>query len=285
MTAKIEAPEVFWGKGVSYQRREDGDYNVVCGRCGGTGYLSGYEYVEGGVCFACNGHQGAQGSISKADADKRYAGQVRYRERKEAKRLAICAERDARVARLVESAPRVAEVLQEVYDSNGYFNGRRNSFLSSLADQVFPAEGRDLSEKQVAAVEKMLAKVEADRADAAPVVEGRGVVDGEVLAISRVYTDFGEAVKVTVKDERGFRVYGTLAKDLVKSFYDAWYAKTVEATKEGYGSLVSDYGADNWFEEVKGARVSFTATVVKSRDDESFGFFSRPTKGSVVKAA
>lgn len=282
MAPKVEAPEVFWGKGVAYQRREDGDYNVVCGRCGGTGYLSGYEYVEGGVCFACNGHAGVLSTIDKAQADKRYAGQVRYQERKEAKRLAICAERDARVARLVEAAPRVAEVLQQVYNDNGYFNGRRNGFLASLADQVFPAEGRDLSEKQVAAVERMLAKAEADRADAAPVVEGRGVVTGEILAVNRVYTDFGEAVKITVKDERGFRVYGTLAKDLVKSFYDAWYAKTVGATSEGYGSLTADYGEDNWFEEARGARVTFTATVVKSHDDESFGFFSRPTKGSVL---
>lgn len=30
-------------------------FEVKCPRCGGSGYIYGYEHVEGGICFKCNG--------------------------------------------------------------------------------------------------------------------------------------------------------------------------------------------------------------------------------------
>ena len=36
-------------------RYGSGQFEGICTRCGGTGYLSEYSYVEGGVCFACGG--------------------------------------------------------------------------------------------------------------------------------------------------------------------------------------------------------------------------------------
>lgn len=278
MDTKIETPEVFWGRGVMYQRRDDGAYRVLCSRCGGSGYIPSFGYVEGGVCFKCNGHTGALSVITSAKAASLWKAQVKYAEKKEAKRLAVVAERDARVARLTEAHPAVAEVLQQVYDTHKY-RGRSNPFLSSLADQVFPAEGHDLSEKQVGAVEKMLAQDaerDAAKADDPPVVEGRGVVTGEIISVKRVYNDYGDAVKVTIKDDRGFRVYGTLARDLVKVIFDRWLANF--SARYGYHA---PYGGDQWFEDVTGTRVTFTATVVASLDDKAFGFFSRPTKAAL----
>lgn len=286
MTTKtLTAPDTFYGrvrgKGVVYSIAKDGSqYEVFCGRCGGTGVIEHYHYIYQGVCFACDGIRGALATISVEKANQLFTAQSKRAAAKERKRLAICAERDARVARLEASAPEVAAVLKAAYEYDG--TGRRNSFHESLAAQVFNAEGKDLSEAQVAAVQRGIAKQVEEATNAVPVVEGRGQVTGVITSIKTVETQFGSATKVTVQDDRGFRVYGSLAKTLVDAFYDAWYAKTVGATDEGYGSLSSDYGPEHWFSEVKGARVSFVATVEASQDDKAFGFFSRPTKAVVV---
>lgn len=272
MTAKtLAAPETFPGRGVLYERREDGSYAILCGRCGGSGQLESYRYVEGGVCFKCNGHEGPLGSLTEAEANTRYANQVRYRDRKETKRLKIVAARDERVAALAAAEPEVAAVLQAQYDETE----RRVPFLVSLAEQLHFADGHALTEKQIEAVKRFLAQRAEEAENSAPVIEGRIVVIGEVVSIKRVFNDYGDAVKVTVKDDRGFKVYGTLAASLVQEFYDAWLVKI---TDEGY--RVGDYGGDVWFETVTGQRVTFTATVKASADDGSFGFYSRPTKAS-----
>jgi hypothetical protein len=217
--------------------------------------------VDNGICYQCDGIKGALSTITVERAEKLWAGQQKAAAAKERKRLAVCAERDARVARLEASAPEVAAVLKAAYNYDG--TGRRNSFYEGLAAQVFNAEGRDLSENQVAAVKRGLAQQAESAANAVPVVEGRGQVTGEIVAIKTVETQFGSVTKVTIVDDRGFKVYGSLAAALV----DAFMAQD------------SDEG---WFAVAKGSRVSFVATVEASHDDKAFGFFARPTKAVVV---
>lgn len=79
---------------------------------------------------------------------------------------------------------------------------------------------------------------------------GKLVVTGEVLSFKWVdsFTGFGHGtMKMLVRDDRGFKVFGTCPASLS--------------------------GA------VKGSRVTFTATLQPSSSDPSFAFFSRPTKG------
>lgn len=115
-----------------------------------------------------------------------------------------------------------------------------------------------LSEKQVAAVRRSIetairrqAEREQDAIEhpAAPVVEGRINITGTILVTKWQDSDYGGSLKMMVRDDRGFRVWGTVPSKL-----------TVE----------------------KGDRVTFTATVEASRDDETFGFFKRPTQAKVV---
>lgn len=117
----------------------------------------------------------------------------------------------------------------------------------------------DLSEKQVAAGLKAKArdenhaaeKAEREAAEPKPVpipdeIKGeRVVLTGIVLGTKVVDSDFGSTLKMLMRDDRGFKVWGTVPREL---------------------------------DDVKGTRVTFTAKVEASDDDPCFGFYSRPTK-------
>ena len=93
----------------------------------------------------------------------------------------------------------------------------------------------------------------AEAGEVEPVPTGRVVITGEVIGISERYSDYGVTYKLTVKDDRGFKVWVTRP------------------------AAISD--AD------RGDRVTLTATVEPSSDDKYFGFGKRPTKASVLAAA
>lgn len=115
-----------------------------------------------------------------------------------------------------------------------------------------------LSEKQVALARKLIvqqaewdAKRAAEKADAKPVPEGTQVVEGVLVATKwaagyGLYSD--DVLKMVVKDDRGFKVFGTVPTSLF------------------------DHAPD----EMKGQRLRFTASLEQSKDDETFGFFKRP---------
>lgn len=117
-----------------------------------------------------------------------------------------------------------------------------------------------LTEKQVAAVlvsrERSVAyaaKRQAEQdalATVAPLTEGRREITGEVVSTKFVDDDFGGNLKMLVREADGNKVWGTVPRSL-----------------DG---------------DIKGATVTFTATVERSRDDEHFGFFKRPTKAQVA---
>lgn len=82
-----------------------------------------------------------------------------------------------------------------------------------------------------------------------PVVEGRQMIVGEVIKTEEKENDYGWRTVMTVKDDRGFLVWGTMPSGL---------------------------------DAEKGDRVKFAGTVTKSDRDESFGFFKRPAKAERV---
>jgi hypothetical protein len=93
------------------------------------------------------------------------------------------------------------------------------------------------------------AEREAEKALADPVPAGRVVVTGEVLKVDwKDYGDFERHV-FTVKDDRGFVVWGTVPRAI----------DNVE----------------------RGDRVTFTASLEPSDTDTKFGFFKRPTKPEI----
>lgn len=170
---------------------------------------------------------------------------------------------DERNAEAVEYARKAADAAIERFErKHGYppnsefdeigFGG----FYVSITEK-FERDGF-LSEPQIDAVlrgkikdAEFAAKREAERAAASPVVEGRVVLAGEIVKIGWQDNAYGGRAVMTVKDDRGFRVWGSVPGDEIVS---------------------------------KGDRIEFTATVTKS-DDETFGFFKRPAKYTLTKGA
>jgi len=90
---------------------------------------------------------------------------------------------------------------------------------------------------------------EAAAAEPVPVTNERIRIEGEVLSVKVVESDWGSTTKVLVRTDAGWKVFGK---------------------KPVQGDLT------------RGERVSFMARVEPSKDDPKMGWFSRPTRGEVV---
>lgn len=116
----------------------------------------------------------------------------------------------------------------------------------------------EASDKFIAAIlrskeraEKREAERAAEALTAKPVIEGRGKITGEILSIKWRDSQFGGCFKITVKDEGGFKVWGTCPA-------------SIESAE-------------------KGDTITFVATVTKSDDDPTFGFFKRPAGAEILQ--
>ena len=107
--------------------------------------------------------------------------------------------------------------------------------------------------KEAAKAERQ-AKWEAEKAAkhaaAAPIESGKQEIVGTVVGLKEVegYAYNTSVTKMIVESELGWKVYGTMPASL-------------------FGE-----------ETIKGCKVSFSANVKVSNDDDKFGFFKRPTK-------
>jgi hypothetical protein len=142
----------------------------------------------------------------------------------------------------------------QVCDGDYGYEGMRHKFVAnvnrygSVSDKFLRAIMRDMVR-----TERREAEREAEQATLTPVVEGKGQVTGEVVSTKLHENDFGSRWVMTVKDDRGFLVWGTVPAAL--------------------GGVE------------KGDRVTFSATVTKSDRDDTFGFFKRPTKAEWLDEA
>lgn len=133
--------------------------------------------------------------------------------------------------------------------------GREEGIIRSVAAGL--VKHGSLTEKQTNFLRKLLVDIstrkEREAADklehdtAANCPTGRVTIVGTVLGIRVDETDFGLVTKMLVKDDSGFKVWGTKISC-----------------------------AD------KGDRISFSGDVTPSKDDAKFGFFKRPTKGKIL---
>lgn len=116
-----------------------------------------------------------------------------------------------------------------------------------------------ISDKQIALVFKIAredAQRKADKAaqlaNAKPVPSGRQVITGTLISTKDVDSQFGTVTKMLIQCD-GYRLWGTMP-----------------------ASLPGDVE--------RGATIRFTATAEPHPTDAGFGFFSRPTKATVVVA-
>jgi len=267
----------------------EGEYYRGCRRCGGTGHYSFDGYSS--ECYEC-GNSSARygvcvGTLEQAqkDAMKRAKAKAAREAKKEQVRLAKLAKREEAQLAVKAVAPEIYEFLmsEDAYNS-------RIGFIASMASKFqYHIPEKKWTEKMTDAVRRHLVQLAEREGEALahPVLEGRIVIRGEIMSAKFVENDFGTAYKILVKDERGFKVWGTLPKAQADQARDEYVEALLSAGKSIY-----DFGPDCWFlgadgtdeTGVKGRGITFTATVVASDDDKNFGFFSRPSKGEWIAA-
>lgn len=164
------------------------------------------------------------------------------------------AERNAKREAWNAANPEQAAAL-DAYEADIAAGGEHDEFLDSLAKgrKVYGA----LTEKQTPWPTKALAKraewaakraeEAAKLADAPVLTEGRYEVQGAICTIKWQDSDFGGTFKMLVQLADGNKVWGTLPSKL-----------------EGVVDVQDT--------------VTFTAQVERSKDDEHFGYYKRPTK-------
>jgi len=204
-----------------------------CGKCNKASAIKGkidvYTHVFGGVCFRCNG-----------------AGETKTKKVRVFDAIVPQAERDAinasederlRLKREKRHAKREAKRLEQI------------AFC-----QMMQAKRDDERAKRQAELE---AKREATRlaAEPVPVSDERMKISGEIVSIKpkSFYNGWKtvEIWKMLVKDERGFKVWGSVPKG-------EWNV---------------------------GDSLEFFARVEASKDDDRFGFYKRPTKVKMLTKA
>jgi len=221
-------------------------YWEPCRRCGGDPNY--WSYTRDKVCYECNGDPSYGKWLDQKTLDRRAKARARYAAKKETARLAKIAAEQAVFDAWAADHGDIIAMVKRLDEATG-------ARLHSLGFEAMLAMEcrKPLSEAMIAAVEKAIAELDAPKI---PVPEGKETVTGEIVGIKWLetyYTYSGESTrKMIVMDDRGFKVYGTAPRSL------------------------DDAG--------KGDRVSFTATLQRSCDDPTFGYFKRPTNAQVVEA-
>lgn len=118
------------------------------------------------------------------------------------------------------------------------------NFLGKLTKEMGEIAWTDAETVKADAAEaKVLAKLP-------DLPEGRYEIEGEILGTKYVESDYGGTLKILVRDDAGYKYWGTRASAI-------WEAE-------------------------KGDRVNFTAKVTRSDDDRLFGWFNRPTCAVII---
>lgn len=234
-------------------KRGSTEIKFPCGRCGGSGIFTNYH----GQCYACNGTGKEWGRLYTPE--KRAALDEARDKREQRKRDTAEEKRIEGMRTCVAQYPDAYKVMAEVMDdvAGHGVDAAVEKWSSFIVDVSRRGYNAPISEKQASSIVKAvegrrryIEKVAADRENASPVVEGKQKIVGDVLTTKYKSGPYGETLKMLVKDHRGFKVWGTVPK-----------------------SIRDDIAVN--------LVVEFTATVEKSSDDETFGFFSRPTNAKV----
>lgn len=232
-------------------------FHWTCGRCGGDGRWVG----NGGTCFNCGGsgfHPNQtpfKFEASPAIRAKREAKFAAEQQAKDAAFNAYLVTLPAEVAHAIETATAKFNEYGGYYNSdNGVELTRDESFAYGMGEKI--RKYGSLSAKQIDAVQRGIDRAKKREAEAEalksvePLAEGRYAIEGEVLTTKWQESDYGTTLKMLVKMDDGNKVWGTVPR-------------AIEC-------------------DPKGERVNFTATVERSKDDEHFGFYKRPTGGMLV---
>lgn len=164
---------------------------------------------------------------------------------------------------------------EQVQAGNHGYQGMRHSFVhkinryGSTSDKFVKAMMRDMVRTERRAEEQ--AARDAEKAEQPPVPEGRYEIVGQIIKTAWQDNDFGGRLVMTVKDDRGFLVWGSVPASLDDDLHDL----LVELDAEDFVHMVKSH-------EI---RVSFTAAVERGDRDHTFGFYKRPSKAQILATA
>lgn len=287
--------EIHWHKGYTYVS-QNGHFYKGCQRCGGTGHYSFDGNTD--ICYLCRNGMTRLGDafVDEAAAKKwceaKAKAKARRDAKKEAERLAKLAVRQEAWDKLAASHPAVWAMLSkaanlQVADGSEYTYVERNSFVAKMAEQLWHLDEWNYTERMLTVLSEIAAKREKDEeVPKTPAPVGRVVVTGTVISTKVTSGQYGDQFKLTIQDDRGFRVYVSTPRAQIDEAYGDFVKKVDEEGLSLYdfGAWVWFMGADhqknNDFPGVNGRRITLTATLSPSQDDPSFAFGSRPTKGA-----
>ena len=106
-------------------------------------------------------------------------------------------------------------------------------------------------------------RIQAEKDAMIDVPEGKQIITGTVISKKCIDSPYGQVVKMLVKDDRNFMIFGTIPSKLCTEYTD-------------------DEGYDCYRSPEKNDRVKFTATLEMSSKDKTFGFYKRPTKAEYI---
>lgn len=236
-------------------------FGWTCGRCGGSGIYTGTR--NPGTCFNCMGT-----GIHPRQTPHKFAASPKIRLAREAdareKRAVEAAALDSALRALPTEVEQALRNAKAEYDRlSGYYNPdtgeeltRDDNFYMSLYHKL--EKWGSLSVKQVEAVQRGVDRKKQREAEkealtqVAPLAEGRYGIEGEILTMKWQESQYGSTLKMLVKLDDGNKVWGTCPSKL-----------QVEV----------------------GDRVRFFAQVERSRDDDHFGFYKRPTAAEKMEVA
>ncbi len=219
----------------------------TCGACGGTGIYTAPTYITDGEGRPyCFACTGS-GVHSRLVSSARATARSHAKARAEhANTMQALA---ARRADFELAHPGLRDQLTEAHLSVRDGNPLRlriGQLLDSLEDYTGTLDDAEVTEAHA-----LLEQLEQEKAARRPVPTGRTIIRGEILATKTLDSQWGITVKMLVQGP-GWRVWGS---------------RPSEISTAGRGDVVE-----------------FTATVSASDDDDSFGFYSRPTKAHIIAA-
>ena len=255
------------GFNVSYFKTDDEgnlfeEHRVTCKRCGGAGY---YPTPRHGACYECNGNPpnylAKTGIVAVAKKARKQELAAAARTRKaDAKNAAFNEKRDSKAVAFDAAYPTLradlADYLPLYNEDEGYNVAKKeHRILNDMAGKL--AKWGDMSEGAVAFAVKLLADEDAPKTT---IEEGKRVISGTVIKCEWRESDWGSSYKLSIKlDDGSGIIWGTIP------------AKVEEAARH-----ISNYSQVRGFDietVVKGASITFKATVTRSDKSTDFGFF------------
>jgi hypothetical protein len=230
-----------------------------CNHCGHPGirWVAVVEHIPTGAKLAFG-----ETCAERVELEGRDAFRSKFIKDRAAREQAAYEKEQARMKFNAENA----EVVEYLRNVSLDYDSPNSEFEQSLARQL--SNKGELSEAQVEAIKKTIARNaefaarKAEEAkNAGPFRSGKRTVEGVIVSSKWQDSQYGGAMKMLIKEDDGNKVWGTMP-ELIVSYV---LARPIS------------------YDDIRGMRVRFNASVEQSRNDEHFGFYKRPTKPEILQ--